>query len=71
MNKEIVKMYETIADALEILQEDKTVNDVLNTVGAAVSSLSEVNFSIEVAVAISVVLKGAEKRINEITQSKQ
>ena len=64
-------MYETIADALEILQEDKTVNDVLNTVGAAVSSLSEVNFSIEVAVAISVVLKGAEKRINEITQSKQ
>ena len=71
MNKEIVKMDETIADALEILQEDKTVNDVLNTVSAAVSSLSEVNFSIEVAVAISVVLKGAEKRINEITQSKQ
>lgn len=64
-------MFKTVEEALEILQEDKTVIDVLNTIAATITSLTNAHFSMEIAILISVVLKGAEKRIKEITQSKQ
>lgn len=64
-------MFKTVEEALEILQEDKSIIDVLNTVGATITSLTNAHFSMEIAILISVVLKEAEKRINQIAQSKQ
>lgn len=64
-------MSECVVEALGVLNEAKTINNVMNTVGAAVASLTGAEFSVEVAVAISVVLRAAEKKIKEITQSKQ
>ena len=64
-------MFETVVEAIEILHEDKTVSDVLNTVSATVSSLVVAHFTMEEAIAISVVLMEAEKRIKEIIPSEQ
>lgn len=64
-------MFKTVEETLETLQEDKSISDVLSTVGAAITSLTGADFSMEIAILISVVLKKAEKRINQITQSKQ
>lgn len=63
-------MIKTVVEALEILQADKTIIDVLNTIGAAITSLTNADFTMEEAIAISMVLKEAEQRIREITQSK-
>lgn len=64
-------MFKTVAEALEILRKDETITDVLNTIGATITSLTNADLSLNMAFLIAVVLKEAEKRINQIAQSKQ
>ena len=64
-------MFETVAETLVVFQEDKTIQDVLCTVGSAIISLADKPFTMDVAFAVAEVLRGAEKRIKEITQTAQ
>ena len=64
-------MFEMMMEALKTLQKDEKVIDVLQTVGATALSLAnEVLHPVEF-LALDFVITGAEKRIKEITQSKQ
>lgn len=64
-------MFEIIMDTLEVLKNDKTVVDVLNTVGAATLSMADETLSPVEYYALSFINTEAAKRIKEITQSKQ
>ena len=64
-------MFEIIMDALEVLKKDDSIIDVLNTVGAAALSLADEVLSPVEFLALNFVITEAEKKIKEITQSKQ
>ena len=63
-------MSEIIMDALEVLQKDKTVVDVLNTVGATALSLADVTLHPVEYYGLSFINTEAEKRIKEIFKDK-
>ena len=63
-------MFKTVTETLSILQEDNSIIEVLNTVGAAAVSLGDGDLSVGEAWALSLVCVEAEKRIREIIQSK-
>lgn len=64
-------MFEIIMDALEVLEKDKTIANVLSTVSAATLSLADETLSPVEYLALSFINKEAAKRIEKITQSKQ
>ena len=64
-------MFEIMMDALEVLKKDDSIIDVLNTVGAAALSLADEVLSPVEFLALNFVITEAEKKIKEITQSKQ
>ena len=63
-------MFEIVMDALEVLEKDETIVDVLNTVGAAALSLADETLSPVEYYALSFINTEANKRIKKIIQSK-
>lgn len=63
-------MFEIIMDTLEVLQEDKTVVDVLNTLAAATLSLADETLHPVEYYALSFINNEAAKRIKEIFKDK-
>lgn len=64
-------MFEIIMDALEVLEKDKTVVDVLNTVSAAALYIADETLSPVEYCALSFINAEAAKKITEILQNKQ
>ena len=63
-------MFEIIMDALEILKQDETITDVLNTLSATALSLADESLSPVEYLALNFVTTEADKRIKEIVQNK-
>lgn len=63
-------MFEILKDALEVLQEDETIVDVLNTVGATTLSLADKSLSPGKYWALSMFNVEAAERIREIVKDK-
>ena len=64
-------MFEIMMGALEVLEKNDSVIDVLNTVGATALSLADEVLSPVEFLALNFVITEAEKKIKDITQSKQ
>lgn len=59
-------MFEIIMDGLKVVQTDKTVKDVLNTLCATTSALAGRIFTPVEYYALSLVITEAEEKIREI-----